>query len=134
MIWMMDGGALSLGFDKDQIGWAYRNAKEAEALLTVAREAQSAMVSQELVERALAKSFSAFLKLTSCTLILDPQGQVAQAQVAPRNLVMKFTNLYKKCLSAVREGRLSNLDSLKVGELLNSACLSIIDSVLVSCQ
>ncbi|MGQ9513538.1 MAG: hypothetical protein ACUVTL_00555 [Thermoproteota archaeon] len=122
--------ALSLGFDKDQIGWALRNLKEAEALLAVARNFQSTRISQELVERSLTKSFSAFLRSISCTLLLDSDGQIAQAQVASRSLVVKFSNLFRLCMSAVREGRLSYSDMIRVGEMLNRACLSIVNTIL----
>ncbi|MBO3802502.1 MAG: hypothetical protein JTT11_01290 [Candidatus Brockarchaeota archaeon] len=134
MLRMADGSALSLGFDVEQVGWAFRNAKEAEALLNVARGARSERVSQELVERALAKSFSAFLRLMSCTLVMDSSGRVARAQAASRSPVMKLVNLYKTCMSAVREGKLQRQGTLMACELLNLACLSIIDSVAASCQ
>jgi len=125
---MVDGG-LSLGFDEVQIGWAHRYVKEAEAWLEVARNASSAKISQEFTERALSQSFRAFYKLLHFMPLVDPQGRVFQVQAVLHSPVLKFSNLYRVCLAAAQEGKLSPTDMAQVGELLNGICLFVLNSI-----
>jgi len=124
----VDGG-LSLGFDDVQIGWAHRYVKEAEAWLEVAKNASSDKLSQEFTERALSQSFRAFYKLLHFMPLVDPQGRVFQVQAVLRSPVLKLSNLYRVCLAAAQEGKLSHSDMAQVGELLNGICLFVLNSV-----
>ena len=125
----MEDGGLSLGFDEVQIGWAHRYVKEAEAWLEVARSASSTRISQEFTERALSQSFKAFFKLLHFIPLVDPQGRVFQVQAVLRSPILKLSNLYRICMAAAQEGKLSPPELTQVGELLNGICLFVLNSV-----
>ena len=124
-----EGSILSLGFDEDQVGWALRYVKEAEAWLEIVRNASSARVSQEFAERALSQSFRALYKLLYFIPLVDPQGRIFRMQAVLHNPIVKLSNLFRLCLAATHEGKLSPSDMAKVVELLNGVCLFLLNSI-----